>query len=254
MQVFRAAGRDMRSFEETVRCAHLPAGFSVRPELWPVSCRYAATALSVSRSRSRSQRRHGGAAAAAALLSAQAPLDVDEAERLIQRVLSFPTRFAGSLQHEGGLVAVMAECDVNISVQPESDSLQNTAIHIAGTAHSVGRAVSQIELQFEAFAEAERKAKAEADSGHMEETQIPQNVLSAALGPNGADLPKVRQKFGGIMIALMPPKDGVFTAMIGPGTEEQVQQAKADLLQRVAVATSQDTPRDKARLKSVYSS
>ena len=29
-------------------------------------------------SRSRSQRRHGGAAAAAALLSAQAPLDVDE--------------------------------------------------------------------------------------------------------------------------------------------------------------------------------
>ena len=136
------------------------------------------------------------------------------------------------------------------------------------------------------------------------------------------------------MIALMPPKDGVFTAMIGPGTEEQaqrltyvktdgffrffvfcfscfspilallailfsqaprllrahlvsrcrripwlqncmeakplepsfwgfrspvgkprkVQQAKADLLQRVAVATSQDTPRDKARLKSVYSS
>ena len=39
----------MRSFEETVRCVHLAAGFSVRPELWPVSCRYAATALSVSR-------------------------------------------------------------------------------------------------------------------------------------------------------------------------------------------------------------
>lgn len=36
-------------------------------------------------------------------------LALPQAERLIQRVLSFPTRFAGSLQHEGGLVAVMAE-------------------------------------------------------------------------------------------------------------------------------------------------
>ena len=37
----------MRSFVETVRAVHLAAGFAVRPEVWPVSCKYAATALSI---------------------------------------------------------------------------------------------------------------------------------------------------------------------------------------------------------------
>eukprot|EP00434_Breviolum_minutum_P038408 symbB.v1.2.034068.t1/scaffold4254.1/size42344/2 len=175
-----------------------------------------------------------GAAAATALLTATKPLDVDEATQVIQRQVSFPTSFAGPLQHEGGLVQIMAECDVNISVQP-GDSVDATAISISGTEHAVGRAVAQIELQFKAFAEAERKAKEEAESNHMDQVKIPEQLLCGAVGPNGRDLPQVREKCG-VMIALMPPESGNLTAHIGPGREEQVQFAKAELLQRISAA------------------
>ncbi|CAK9073705.1 unnamed protein product [Durusdinium trenchii] len=186
--------------------------------------------------RSRSKRLASGAAAATALLSAAQPLDVDEAERVMSRVLCLPTAFVGPLQHEGGLVEVMADCMVNISVQPVDMKPKDTEIKISGTEHAVGRAVSQIELHFEPFAEAERKAKAEAESGHMEEVSIPEPLLCAALGPNGRDLPKVREPCGNVMIALMPPKSGELLALIGPGTQEQVQSAKKELLRRIAVA------------------
>ncbi|CAL1126750.1 unnamed protein product [Cladocopium goreaui] len=187
-----------------------------------------------SSSGSNSQRRKTGAAAATALLTASNPLDVDEADKVIHRILSFPTKFAGPLQHEGGLVQVMAECEVNISVQP-GDSSDATAIKISGKEHALGRAVAQIELQFQAFAEAERKAKEEAESNYMDQVKIPEQLLCGAVGPNGRDLPKVREKCK-VMIALMPPEAGHLTAHIGPGTEEQVKSAKAELLQRISAA------------------
>eukprot|EP00913_Durusdinium_trenchii_P027103 g25434.t1 len=139
--------------------------------------------------RSRSKRLASGAAAATALLSAAQPLDVDEAERVMSRVLCLPTAFVGPLQHEGGLVEVMADA---------------------------GRPTGSD------------------DRG--EEVSIPEPLLCAALGPNGRDLPKVREPCGNVMIALMPPKSGELLALIGPGTQEQVQSAKKELLRRIAVA------------------
>ncbi|CAE7760312.1 aurkb-a [Symbiodinium microadriaticum] len=193
-------------------------------------------------SRSRTLKRRGGAAAAAALLSQSAPVDVDEASRLVSRTLSFPTSFAGPLQHEGGLVAVMAESGANISVQ-QGASPTDTAVCVEGTSEAVGKAAVQIQQMFDDFTEAEKKAKLLADSEHMDQVEIPQKVLSAAVGPNGSDLPKVRERCGGVMIALMPPSEGGhLTAFIGPGTAEQVKQAKEELLGRVQRAEAGEVP------------
>ena len=35
------------TFEECRRCLHLQAGFAMMPKLWPVTCRYAAVAISI---------------------------------------------------------------------------------------------------------------------------------------------------------------------------------------------------------------
>ncbi|CAE7334704.1 aurkb-a [Symbiodinium natans] len=193
-------------------------------------------------SRSRTLKRRGGAAAAAALLSQSTPLDVDEASRLVSRTLTLPTSFAGPLQHEGGLVVVMAETGANISVQ-QGASATDTAVSVEGTSEAVGKAAAQIQQLYDEFAEAERKAKLQADCEHMDQVEIPQKLLSAAVGPNGSDLPKVRDRCGGVMIALMPPSaGGHLTAFIGPGTAEQVQQAKEELLGRVQRAEAGEVP------------
>ncbi len=39
----------IRTFEERCRCLHLQAGFAVYPRLWPVTCRYAAIAISINK-------------------------------------------------------------------------------------------------------------------------------------------------------------------------------------------------------------
>ena len=41
--------RAIRSFEECCRCLHLQGGFAAFPKLWPVTCRYAAVAISISK-------------------------------------------------------------------------------------------------------------------------------------------------------------------------------------------------------------
>ena len=41
--------RAIRSFEECCRCLHLQGGFATFPKLWPVTCRYAAVAISISK-------------------------------------------------------------------------------------------------------------------------------------------------------------------------------------------------------------
>ena len=40
--------REIRSFQEGVRSSFLEAGFAVRPELWPVACRYGSMAMNLS--------------------------------------------------------------------------------------------------------------------------------------------------------------------------------------------------------------
>ena len=37
----------IRTFEECCRCLHLHAGFAVLPQLWPITCRHAAVAISI---------------------------------------------------------------------------------------------------------------------------------------------------------------------------------------------------------------
>ena len=39
--------RDIRTFEEITRAVHLASGFTMFPELWPLSCRYGATAFTL---------------------------------------------------------------------------------------------------------------------------------------------------------------------------------------------------------------
>jgi hypothetical protein len=39
--------RDIRTFEEITRAVHLASGFTMFPELWPISCRYGATAFTL---------------------------------------------------------------------------------------------------------------------------------------------------------------------------------------------------------------
>ena len=41
--------RMIRTFEECCRCLHLQAGFAMFPRLWPVTCRYAAIAISINK-------------------------------------------------------------------------------------------------------------------------------------------------------------------------------------------------------------
>ena len=41
--------RMIRTFEECCRCLHLQAGFAVFPRLWPITCRYAAIAISINK-------------------------------------------------------------------------------------------------------------------------------------------------------------------------------------------------------------
>ena len=41
--------RAIRTFEECCRCLHLQGGFATFPKLWPVTCRYAAVAISISK-------------------------------------------------------------------------------------------------------------------------------------------------------------------------------------------------------------
>ncbi|CAE7364615.1 aurkb-a, partial [Symbiodinium pilosum] len=145
------------------------------------------------------------------------------------------TSFAGPLQHEGGLVAVMAESGASISAQ-QGATPTDTVVCVEGTGEAVDKAAAQIQQMFDEFAEAERK---KVDSEQMDQVEIPQKLLSATVGPNGSELPKVRESCGGVMIALMPPSEGGhLTAFIGPGTSEQVQQAKEELLRRLRRAES----------------
>lgn len=101
-----------------------------------------------------------GAAAATALLSSQAPLDIDEAERLIEKAISLPTAFAARLQHEGGMVAIMAEFSVNISVLPSELDAEESIVSISGTGQAIGHASSHVELLFDTFKEEQQEAKA----------------------------------------------------------------------------------------------
>jgi len=76
------------------------------------------TSRSRSRSRDRANKRLG-AAAATALVTATIPFDVEECDRIVERELALPTAFAMQLQHEGGLVAVMADTGTVVGVTPK---------------------------------------------------------------------------------------------------------------------------------------
>jgi len=75
----------------------------------------------------------------------------------------------------------------------------------------------------------------------MSKIEIPLQFMSA-VGPNGSDLPKVREKCGGIMIALMPPEvaGGPLVAHVGPGTRQQVLGAEGELKRRLLEAEKGD--------------
>lgn len=188
------------------------------------------------RSRSRERKQQVGAAAATALLTSTQPLDIDEAERLIEQELAMPTSFAVRLQHEGGAVALMAEHGVNMTIKPRDDMPEESIISIAGTALAVGRTLSALELEY--TKEQQAKALAAEMEEIMAQVAIPSEHMSATIGANGSALAEVRARCGGLMIALQPSETpgGPFTAHIGPGQRRHVVKAEKELRERLLEA------------------
>jgi len=195
------------------------------------------------RSRSRGRRvrtaqERLGAAAGAAILTAAAPLDVDECDAIVERELSMPTDLAMELQHEGGLVAIMAETSTVIAAWPLPDT-GRSVLRISGNGGGVGRAAWQLEQlreEHRSRQEAAAQVAEERDANErLEQLEIPPERMSAVVGPNGAHLAQIREKCGGIMIALQPSADprGPLTAFIGPGRRASVLLAKRELQRRL---------------------
>lgn len=192
-----------------------------------------------------------GAAAAAAVLSAAAPLDVDEDDRVCEREVVLPTDFALRLQHEGDLVALMADTGTVISARPGTAG-STTGLHIAGRTTGTARAAWQLEqLHRDHVAQEElstKMAAEEAVTARLEQLEIPSALMSRIMGANGKGLEEVREKCGGIMIALQPPSvsGGPLIAFIGPGQREYVLLAKRELTRRLNGEASPRRPHEAA--------
>jgi len=193
-----------------------------------------ASSDSGSSSRSRSQRRNKsvGAAAATALLSAAEPLELDTAGVDVQRELILPTSFAAGLQHKGDLVAIMVETGSQISILPLEADPSKSVVRISGGAHAVGRATASVEVAHE---DHKRALSAGPVLGRLE---VPSAYLGPVVGANGEGLLEVREKCGGIMIALMPAEQpgGPTVAVLGPGDAVQVSNAERELRSRLLLA------------------
>jgi len=203
-----------------------------------------------SSSRSRSRGRRGssqrglGAAAGAALVTAVQPLDIDEAERVVERVLVLPTEDAMQLQHDGSIVAIMADTGAVVDVAPSED-LSRSRLRVAGTAAAAGKAAWELEQLHKALVEKRIAAEADAfmaDMSRIEEFQIPVQHVSAVVGNNGCDLAAIRGRCGGIMIALRPPSEsgGAMVACLGPGDLEHVESALRELTERLRRAREEE--------------
>eukprot|EP00927_Polykrikos_kofoidii_P038483 TRINITY_DN32840_c0_g1_i1.p1 TRINITY_DN32840_c0_g1~~TRINITY_DN32840_c0_g1_i1.p1 ORF type:complete len:469 (+),score=68.44 TRINITY_DN32840_c0_g1_i1:114-1409(+) len=212
---------------------------------------------SSSRSRSRQRvaavQRSGGAAAGAAIVSATAPLDVDEADRVEEREMFFPTTEAMHLEQEGCLITVMVESGACISMRPlppgsDAEDGNTSVIRFTGSTAAVTRAASEIVRMHrdlvQTHAETARSEAATAENSVLQQLNIPANLMSAIVGSDGSALGDIRMRCGGIMIALHPSEDlaDQLTALIGPGPRESVFQAKRELQERLEGAIN-DTVR-----------
>jgi len=188
-------------------------------------------------SRSRRGQKRLGAAAAAALVTASEPLDVDEADRVVKRQIELPTALALQLQHEGDLMAIMAETAANIRV--EQLDAKNSVLSISGASSSVGRAAWQVQQLQASHEQKDGDAGGEkgAEPGFAS-FKFPHQCVSAVVGHDGRDLPAIRKICGDIMIALSPPSSSEepWTACIGPGDASNLQKAVAELTRRLEAA------------------
>lgn len=182
-----------------------------------------------SRSRSRQRNKQVGAVAATALLTAQEPLDLEEAERIVEHVLTMPTSFAARLQNEGGAVAIMVEMGVTIDISPQEADPNQSVLRISGTAHAVGRATSEVQLLYDSDAKEARRAKDAVQT--MAQVEVPGEEVNVVLGRNSALVAELRARCGGVMIALQPSErpGGPLTVFIGPGPACQVAKAEKEL-------------------------
>jgi len=187
---------------------------------------------SSSRSRSRQRNKSVGAAAATALLSAAEPLELDTAERDAKRELTLLTSFAARLQHEGGLVAIMVETGSQISILPLEADPSKSVVRIVGGAHAVGRATAAVEVAHE------QHQRALSSGPVLGRVEVPSAYLGPVVGANGEGLLEVREKCGGIMIALMPAEQpgGAMVAVLGPSDVAQVSSAERELRSRLLLA------------------
>eukprot|EP00929_Paragymnodinium_shiwhaense_P084526 TRINITY_DN45196_c0_g1_i1.p1 TRINITY_DN45196_c0_g1~~TRINITY_DN45196_c0_g1_i1.p1 ORF type:complete len:459 (-),score=98.07 TRINITY_DN45196_c0_g1_i1:140-1516(-) len=205
-----------------------------------------------SRTRRLSRQERLGAAAAAAVLSAAAPLDVDEAEKVTHTQITVPSKFAMRLQHEGGLIALMAETNTVIEVSPSAGDASKSVARISGKPEQAGRATVRLQemckdeadndvAQVEAVKRRKREIEAALASGCdiSEELEVPSAHFQAVLGAGGRNsLSAVRERCGGVMIVVQPSMvpGGPLLAMIGPGKAQHVLRAKEELSNRLTEA------------------
>eukprot|EP00747_Dinoflagellata_sp_TGD_P022812 gnl/TRDRNA2_/TRDRNA2_129342_c2_seq1.p1 gnl/TRDRNA2_/TRDRNA2_129342_c2~~gnl/TRDRNA2_/TRDRNA2_129342_c2_seq1.p1 ORF type:complete len:478 (+),score=118.33 gnl/TRDRNA2_/TRDRNA2_129342_c2_seq1:66-1436(+) len=81
----------------------------------------------------------------------------------------------------------------------------------------------------------------------MAQVEVPAELMSAVVGPNGSALVELRNACGGIMIAMQPSEQpgGPLTAFVGPGPKEHVELAERTLRKRLGMdvaAESTDAP------------
>lgn len=190
------------------------------------------------RSRSRGRRQQLGAAAAAAVVTASAPWDIEETEKVSHREVLLPTALAMEMQHAGGFVALMSDTGSVIGLSPQDGGM--CQVKISGTPGSIAKTVwqlEQLEQQHAAAASAAAAAETpEQDMSHMEQLLVPASCLGAV----SAALLKVRERCGGIMIAVEPKGTpcGAFVASIGPGLRADVLRAQAELEECMATRAS----------------
>merc|ERR1712216_793374 len=153
-----------------------------------------------------------------------------------EQELTLPTAFAMQFQHGGDIVAIMAETGTVIGVSPLETG--NSTLSISGKSAAVKQASWQVEQLNAAHMEEERVASRLVEAPVLEYFEFPRELMNEIVGPNGSAIVELRERCGGIMIAMQPPtcEHGSMTAVIGPGRKADANSAKEELARRVELA------------------
>merc|ERR1711957_410376 len=100
----------------------------------------------------------------------------------------------------------MAELGVIIHTAPHYSDASKSVLHIEGNAVAVGRASTRLE--------SEASFDASEQTTRLGQIVVPAKFYSAVFGFGGSDIPKLRAKFGDVMVVVQNPagnNSGSFT-------------------------------------------